>query len=190
MQLAPSKDRFGVLFVCTANICRSPYMELTARALHAQHGKPGSVEFSSAGTHGFTDRVMDTQMLEVLEAGADGSTFRSRAVARDLIDRADLILTAEAKHREFLVEDHPRAFRRIFTLGQFAESMDAPSTEGLSGRELIEAVGKLRAPSKPEHDVDDPYRRGPEAARTAADHITALLRRIIPRLSETVDSDA
>ncbi len=39
-----------VLFVCTANICRSPYMELTARGWRAP---PRTIEFTSAGTHGF-----------------------------------------------------------------------------------------------------------------------------------------
>ncbi len=39
-----------VLFVCTANICRSPYLELRARQLL---GPDAGVEVSSAGTHGF-----------------------------------------------------------------------------------------------------------------------------------------
>ncbi len=43
----------NVLFVCTANICRSPYMELTARHLAGD----AAVTFASAGTHGFDDRA-------------------------------------------------------------------------------------------------------------------------------------
>ena len=43
----------NVLFVCTANICRSPFMELLAREL-----TPEGAVYSSAGTRGFTDAPM------------------------------------------------------------------------------------------------------------------------------------
>ena len=48
-----------VLFVCTANICRSPSMELMARALV---GDGTDLAFASAGTHGFVDHEMDATM--------------------------------------------------------------------------------------------------------------------------------
>ena len=52
---APSPRRpstpLQVLFVCTANICRSPYMELYARQPCSATTRPG---LRSAGTHGFT----------------------------------------------------------------------------------------------------------------------------------------
>src|SRR4029077_11961102 len=44
------RDPIRVLFVCTANICRSPYLELRARQLF---GPDAGVEVSSAGTDGF-----------------------------------------------------------------------------------------------------------------------------------------
>ena len=55
-----------VLFVCTANICRSPFLELTARQLAS-----GStdVQFASAGTQGFTDHAMDEVMTQTLPPG-------------------------------------------------------------------------------------------------------------------------
>ena len=46
----PRASPLHVLFVCTANICRSPFMEMAARELA---GPDAAVEFSSAGTHGF-----------------------------------------------------------------------------------------------------------------------------------------
>ena len=58
---APAEPRrprpLNVLFVCTANICRSPFMEITARELA---GQDAPVEFSSAGTHGFREYPMDS----------------------------------------------------------------------------------------------------------------------------------
>jgi len=44
--------RHKVLFVCTANICRSPTAEGVARGLAQQVGVEHLFAFASAGTHG------------------------------------------------------------------------------------------------------------------------------------------
>src|SRR5690242_15898344 len=48
-----SGDRFGVLFVCTGNICRSPTAEGIFRKLAADAGMAEAVTADSAGTHGY-----------------------------------------------------------------------------------------------------------------------------------------
>src|SRR2546429_9169634 len=45
-------DKFGVLFVCTGNICRSPTAEAIFRKLAADAGMAGAVAADSAGTNG------------------------------------------------------------------------------------------------------------------------------------------
>ena len=58
-----------MLFVCTANICRSPYLELRARQLL---GPDAGVEVSSAGTHGFDAApVSDTMEAEFARWGTE-----------------------------------------------------------------------------------------------------------------------
>ena len=100
-----------VLFVCTANICRSPYLELTARALA---GDDSGVEFSSAGTHGFDAHPMNEPMVATLASGsAEG--FASRRLTGEILAAADLVLTAEATHRAFILEEFPQHFRKVFT---------------------------------------------------------------------------
>ncbi|MFC6344531.1 adenylyl-sulfate kinase, partial [Nocardioides hankookensis] len=116
-----------VLFVCTANICRSPYMELLARQIA---GPDADIVFSSAGTHGFRDSAMDTEMAQLLDAD-DRDAFRSRPLTAELLRDADLVLTAEHTHRQFILDDHPGAFRKVFTLGQFAEAARASDLGGL-----------------------------------------------------------
>jgi sulfate adenylyltransferase len=91
------------------------------------------------------------------------------------------VLTAEGSHRVFLIEEYPRAFRKVLTLGQFAE---AAAGSELRGRELIAQVGRERPPSRREHDVRDPYRRGPEANAGAAARINELLKAVVPALTE------
>jgi sulfate adenylyltransferase len=168
-----------VLFVCTANICRSPYLELRARQLL---GDDSGIEVSSAGTHGFDDSpVSDTMAAEFARRETVVDGFRSRVVTGQMVDAADLVLTAEASHRTRLLEDRPAAFRKIFTLGQFVASAQAVDPS-LHGRDLLAALQSRRVAASPDHDVDDPYRRGPEAARRAAVTMEALLEVFVERL--------
>ncbi|TYL44981.1 adenylyl-sulfate kinase [Nocardioides sp. BGMRC 2183] len=173
----------NVLFVCTANICRSPYLELRARHLLAGDA---SVTFSSAGTHGFDASPMDPTMAHALTThGAAPSAvddFRSRPLTRELIEQADLVLTAEAGHRTWALEEAPTAFRKVFTLGQFAASLERVDGD-LHGAELLAEIGDRRSAATAEQDIADPYRRGPEAAARCAGQIEDLLATVLPRLS-------
>ena len=165
-----------VLFVCTANICRSAYAEVAARHML---GSRADVVFSSAGTQGHASEPLNAEMAEFLPEGAAHDGFASRRATRDLIDRADLVLTAEASHRTFLLDEYPHAFRKVLTLGQFAE---AAGHSELRGRELITAVGLRQPPARPEHDVRDPYRRGREANARSAAQLDELLTIVVPAL--------
>jgi sulfate adenylyltransferase len=175
-----ANDPLKVLFVCTANICRSPFMELLAREIA---GPDAAVEFASAGTHGFRDHPMDEVMAGTLAPrGIDGSGgFRSRALTAEMVDEADLVLTAEAAHRTFILDDHPGSFRKVFTLGQFAEAVRV-ADPSLTGRDLLEVVGERRGAADASLDVDDPYSRGPEAAATSAGLIEGRVRAVLSAL--------
>ncbi|WP_322920259.1 arsenate reductase/protein-tyrosine-phosphatase family protein [Nocardioides renjunii] len=167
-----------VLFVCTANICRSPAMEVIARDLAGD----ADVVFSSSGTHARDGHPMNPEMTASLPTGTSGSVdaFRSRHLSTAVLDEADLVLTAEAVHRRHILDDHPQLHRRVFTLGQFRAAVaDLP---GLSGRELVAAAGQRSTPALPEHDVADPYRRGKAAAERATGTITDMLSVVVPRL--------
>ena len=171
-----------VLFVCTANICRSPAMELISRDL----ARDADVVFSSSGTHARDGHRMNAEMTAALPAGA-ADAFRSRHLAAALLDDADLVLTAELAHRQHILDDFPRLHRRVFTLGQFEATI--AELPGLSGRELVEAASQRRVASSPGHDVADPYRRGRAAAERATGTITAMLRVIVPRLTGRTPSE-
>ena len=173
----PAEQPLKVLFVCTANICRSPYMERLARSLDL----PG-VEFTSAGTHGFDEHAMDDVMAaQLTSTGIDVTDFRSRRVTPKLIAEADLVLTAEAAHRSAILEENPDAVRKVFTLGQaarLAADLAADPQGARTPREVAAALAERRGAPEPSDDVEDPYRRGEEAAAVAARDITDKLRRI------------
>ena len=95
----------SVLFVCTANICRSPYMELLAR--HLAPTETG-LRFSSAGTMGMREEPMDpTMAAQLVLRGASAEGFRSRRATGTLVEQADVVLTGGQARG-----DRPRPRRR------------------------------------------------------------------------------
>ena len=179
------EEPIALLFVCTANISRSPFAELLTTSLTA--GPPGGmasegrVRAASAGTHGFVDRPMDPAMTAELAArGIDAAAFRSRRLTPALVAAADLVLTMEAAHRAFVLTDEPRWIGKVFTLGQFARLAD--SVPAASGRSLLDLAAERRIRPRPEDDVADAFGLGPAASARAAADIESRLRRVIPRL--------
>jgi protein-tyrosine-phosphatase len=171
-------EHLSVLFVCTANICRSPVMELLAREMA---GEGATVTFASAGTHGYDDHPINEAMAVTLTPGVGGE-FRSRRLTPEVLADADLVLTAESLHRTHILEEQPQLHRKVFTLGQFAATI--AQIPGLTGRALIDEAGARRAPARPADDVSDPYRRGAAASERATGTITAMLGAIVPRLAD------
>jgi protein-tyrosine-phosphatase len=169
----------SVLFVCTANICRSAFAEQMARQLL---GDDASVLVSSAGTHGWVDHSVDEPMAEELRTrGVEPDGFASRPLTMRMVDQSDLVLTAGMAHRQFILDDRPEAVWRLFTLGQFVRILqDVPAD--LHGRELLAACRRAHKPAVTEDDVPDPFGQGPEAADRAAARIEGLLTQILPRL--------
>ena len=99
-----------VLVVCTGNVCRSPYVH---RLLVAELG--AGVRVASAGTGALEGYPMDRRAAERLRrAGGDPEGFVARQVDEEILDGADLVLTATRAHRgqtdksgaDYI--DHPR----------------------------------------------------------------------------------
>jgi protein-tyrosine-phosphatase len=165
-------EPLSVLFLCTANICRSPAMELIARDLAGE----AEVVFTSSGTHAHTGHRMNPVQAATIPH-LDVSGFRSRRLKPEMLLGADLVLTAESIHRQHVLDDYAQLHRTLFTLGQFEAAI--AEIPDLTGRELVTAVGQKRQPAHPELDIADPFRRGEKAAAT----ITGMLRVVVPRLT-------
>jgi sulfate adenylyltransferase len=167
-----------VLFVCTANICRSPYAEVVARRMA---GPSSSLQFGSAGVRATDGNPMDPPMAaEAAGRGALVDGFRSTRLTHQLIDAADLILTAESAHRRWILEERPIALQKAFSLGQFARGL-AVAEPGPADT-LLERVRSRAATALPGDDVADPYGLGAAGAKTAAAEIGRLLAAILPAL--------
>ncbi|GAA2168153.1 hypothetical protein GCM10009826_46820 [Humibacillus xanthopallidus] len=165
-----------VLFVCTANISRSPYAE--RRASHLLRGHP--VVVSSAGIPGVPGRGMDPAMAtELLARGGDPAGHVSRCLGEELVTEADLVLTFEFGQRMRVLDLWPHHVGKVLGLQHFADGLHL-ATSGVHGRDLADEVRAMSMPDSMTWDVRDPYRRGRAAARRCADEIDAALIRIVP----------
>ena len=117
---------FSVLFVCTANICRSP----TAHGVFQQRvqaaGLADRVAISSAGTHQYhVGSPPDPRAVyHAAERGYDLSALRARAVRRDDFTSQDLILALDVDHLDWLRLHGPtRERHRIELLTRYSQRL-------------------------------------------------------------------
>jgi protein-tyrosine phosphatase len=89
-----------VLFVCTANLCRSPMAEGVFRTLAERAGLAEAFEIASAGTSdGFVGRAPMPEAIEVAASrGYDISGIRSRQLVTDDISHFDYPLAMDSSH--------------------------------------------------------------------------------------------
>lgn len=120
---------YRLLFVCTANICRSPMAEGFARHYGASRTWP--VEVRSGGIMGLVGHPADPLAVRVMgEAGVDISSHKSGPVEQDLADWADHILVMEMRHASHLRRRFPQADGKILMLGNFGGMVEVPDPIG------------------------------------------------------------
>ncbi len=113
-----------ILLVCTGNICRSPLAEQLLRARLEEAGIAAHVD--SAGTRAMVASPMTPEAAALsLAHGAHSTDHSARQLTEQLVNEADLVLTATRDHRREVVTLLPRATRYTFTLNQFARLLGA-----------------------------------------------------------------
>jgi protein-tyrosine phosphatase len=159
-----------ILFVCTANVSRSPYAQIRFAEIFG-----GELDVASAGVPGTDGRAMDPAMeAELPFEDEDALTHRSRSLTGEILARAHLVLTMEFAHHMRILDSWPHATGRVFGLGQFVDGLGRVAPTG-SSHERIAQVGRAVAPNSMVWDIADPYRRGSQAARTCARDLDALI---------------
>jgi len=107
----------SLLFVCTANICRSPM----AMALFREKVKnlDENWRIESAGTWAFEGAQVAREVTQVLaNRGLEVNDHRSRLVTHELLASFDLILTMEQGQKEALKVEFPDIAGRIVLLSE------------------------------------------------------------------------
>jgi protein-tyrosine-phosphatase len=150
-----------ILFVCTANIARSPMAEALFNQKMKAMGLSDQYRAESAGTWAVDGIPAPEDGQQVMrDRGLDTAPHRSRLVTRDMIKSTALVLTMEAGHKEALQIEF-RDHRDKILL-------------------LTELVG-------PPYDISDPYRQGREKFDKTASELDHLLDAGIDRILELTD---
>lgn len=171
--------RFTILTICTANICRSPMMEILFR----DRLDPQRFEVASAGVRGWDAAPVDSMVvLELARLGHEATGHQSRALDVHHIEQADLVLTAAREHRASVLAMSPRALRKTFTLREFAALIDDVESDSLE--DLVAEASRRRSTAPADVDVPDPYMQEPEVHHRVADSIVAAVDIVVDRLSD------
>jgi protein-tyrosine phosphatase len=178
-----------LLFVCTANIVRSPIAAALLVARLRELRVDAVVE--SAGVRE-ADPLIDEGALLALDGhGIDLRIHRSRRLDAAMMRPATLILGLEREHvREAVLLD-PSVWPRTFTLKEIVRRGEAvgarqrgESIEEWLARAQADRVQQQLLGTDPIDDVKDPYGGAPgdyeEAAEEIDDLVTRLVRLVWP----------
>jgi len=106
----------SVLFVCTANICRSP---MAMGLWRNKVGYDTGWQIESAGTWSIEGAPAAENTLIVLAMrGVDLREHRSQGISLALLHRFNLILVMESGHKEALSVEFPDIAPRVFLFSE------------------------------------------------------------------------
>lgn len=181
------RDSFRILFVCTGNICRSPFAEiLTRHLLIGKLGGNGAAAFcvGSAGVSAVVGSGMHPRTRAELAPWGlhtwPSEKFVARQLVPSIVEAADLVLTAQRHHRSAVAELTPAALSTTFSLREFArllvtvDGRQLPTEAPVRARHLVQAARQQRGmvgPVSREHErLPDPVGQ-PQSVH----HLTAML---------------
>ena len=105
-----------ILFVCTGNSCRSVMSEYLLRHLLQREGM-NAIHVESAGAFAIEGMGPTRETQRVLQdVGIDCVAHRARALTREMIERAELILVMEQFHLDEVLQRLPSASNKVHLL--------------------------------------------------------------------------
>lgn len=160
------RPRVRVLFICTANVCRSPLAEALLRHYLAEQDLNKLVEVRSAGTRvAAPGRRPDPRMEKLMrQKGLSWPRIRARAFRAPMADKVDLILTMDRGHLQ--------------DLAALASTRPCAAETTLLGKYLV-ADGEEPA------DILDPYFGDAHCFETVFDQIDRAVVRLSQELHQT-----
>ena len=139
----------SILFVCSANQCRSPMAEVLFEALLEEKGVREEWRVESAGVWAYDGaRATGNAQTVMAERKLNLDDHRSQLADPALLEQFDLIVVMTGVHKDVLQEHNPALAERILTI-----------------RELAGGSG----------DFDDPVGGSEEVYRHAADELEKIL---------------
>lgn len=146
----------SVLFVCTANMCRSPMAQGLFLAQLGEEHQDWCIE--SAGVAAMEGASASQKALQILlEKGIDLSFHEARQIDRYLMEQFALILVMEQRHKHILQSQYPDFATKVYLLSE------------MNGQK---------------HEIDDPVGGTLEDYRRTAFQIEAILKNGFPRIEQ------
>lgn len=187
-------EPFRIEVVCTANICRSPYVHVRL-ADELDRVSPGGFEVTGSGTLAMEGVPADPGSRAMArEHGLSLRGYRSQRITSAAVTRADLLLVMTSEHRATVIDEWPAARPRTLLLRELARLIEAlgratPWRERLAGRvdgtarsrwsAIVGTVVDTRDRLRGDDDLADPYRRGMGAFVTMAAQADAAISAIV-----------
>ncbi len=162
--MALETNEYRILFVCTANICRTPMATCVMQDLVDRDGLTNEILIDSAGTMAasgmsaarFTEQVC-------AENGYDVSDHMSQPIALRQMNESDLILCMSYNQKTDLSEIFPHHSSKIFTLREYMRENTGASVT-----------------------IQDPFGKRVEFYQATFEEIKSEIKRIWPIIRQTV----
>ena len=151
----------SILFVCSANQCRSPMAEVLFEAFLVEKGEREQWRVESAGVWAYDGARATMNAQEVMvERGLSLSQHLSQLASSSLLEQFDLTLVMEQRHKTVLQEQNPQLADRIYLLREIAGQ---------------------------EGDFEDPVGGSLDLYRTAADELDKIINDSYERITAVID---
>lgn len=114
-------EKRSVLFVCTANQCRSPMAEALMKDYIKRMDLQGNWVVQSAGTWAENGHPATPSGVKAMaQRGLDTRSHQSQGITKDLLNRFDLILTMESGHKEAIQIEFPEYSNKVYMLSEMS----------------------------------------------------------------------